>query len=109
MTKHNCDNTVAVSLAQNGRKDVPNLPLSADTLGWAYHHNCESAAAAPTLENAVKAVTNHQTYRNHLCLTHQKLQNPSRAKGELQEAISIDPQSRVAEQARRAIGQKPLS
>jgi hypothetical protein len=45
------------------------------------------SAAVPLLEKAVKAVPSNRTYRYHLGLTCQKLQNPSRAKAELEKAI----------------------
>ena len=41
-----------------------------------------AAAAAPLSENAVKAMPSNQTYRYDLDLTHQKLQNASRAKAD---------------------------
>src|SRR5215470_13507944 len=104
---HDGDVTVALSLAQNARKGLPNLPNSADPLGWAYFHNRAYAAAAPLFEEAVKATPNNQTYRYHLGLTYQKLQDATRAKAELEKAIRIDPKSPVAEQARQAIGEKP--
>ena len=109
LLEHNGDKTVALSLAQAARKGLPNLPNSADTLGWAYFHNRAYSAAAPLFEEAVKATPNNQTYRYHLGLTYQKLQDSARAKVELEKAISIDPKSPLAEQARQAIGEKPAS
>ena len=53
----------------------------------------------------MKALPNDQTYRFHLGLAYQKLQDATRAKIELQKAISIDPKSPIAEQARRAIAE----
>jgi Tfp pilus assembly protein PilF len=82
---------------------LPNLPNSADTLGWAYYKTGAYAAAAPLFETAVKAVPDNQTYRYHLGLAYGKLKNIARAKAELEKAISVDPKSPVADQARQAI------
>ena len=79
------------------------MPNSADTLGWAYYRTGAYSAAAPLLETAVKAVPDNQSYRYHLGLTYEKLKNSARAKAELEKAISLDPKSPVADEARQAI------
>jgi len=109
LLEHNGDVTVALSLAQIARKGLPNYPSTGDTLGWAYYHNRAYSAAVPLFEGAVKAAPNNQTYRYHLGLTYQKLQDPSRAKAELEKAISIDPKSPVADRARRTINELTAS
>jgi tetratricopeptide (TPR) repeat protein len=109
LLEHNGDATVALGLAQTARKGLPKLPNAADTLGWAYYHNHAYSVAAPLFEDAVKAMPNNQTYRYHLGLTYQKLQDPARAKIELEKAISIDPKSDVAAQARQAMNQNSAS
>ena len=109
LLEHNGDVTLALSLAQAARKGLPNLPNSADTLGWAYFHNRAYSAAAPLFEEAVKATPNNQTYCYHLGLTYLKLQDSARAKTELERAIGLDPKSPIAEQARQAMTGKPAS
>ena len=64
------------------------------------------SAAVPSLEKAVKVVPSNRACRYHPGLTNQKLQNPSRAKAELEKG---DSKSLVADQARQAIGQNPVS
>jgi Tfp pilus assembly protein PilF len=44
-----------------------------------------------------------QTYHLHLGLAYQKLADQQRAKAEFEQAISIDPKSVAADEARRAI------
>jgi len=105
LLEHSGDVNVALSLAQTGRKGLPHLPNSADTLGWAYYHTGAYSAAAPLLETAVKAVPDNQAYRYHLGVTYEKLKDPARAKAELEKAISLDPRSAVADEARQAISQ----
>jgi Flp pilus assembly protein TadD len=109
LLEHNGDVTLALSLAQTGRKGLPKLPNAADTLGWAYYQNRAYSAAVPLFESALKAMPNNQTYHYHLGLSYQKLQNPARAKAELEKAISIDPKSAVADLARHAISELAIS
>jgi Tfp pilus assembly protein PilF len=56
-------------------------------------------------EDAVKKNPGDATYHYHLGLAYQKLNDSARAKAELQKAISVDPKSAVAEEARRAASQ----
>jgi Tfp pilus assembly protein PilF len=53
----------------------------------------------------VKATPSNQAYRYHLGLTYQKLNDPARAKAELEKVISLNPASPVADQARHALSQ----
>ncbi|MGB2663412.1 MAG: tetratricopeptide repeat protein [Candidatus Acidiferrum sp.] len=109
LLEHNGDVMVALGLAQTARKGLPRFPNAADTLGWAYYHNRAYSVAAPFFEDAVKAAPNNQTYRYHLGLTYQKLQDSTRARMELEKAIGIDPKSDVATRARQAMNQNPVS
>jgi len=54
-------------------------------------------------------VPDNQSYRYHLGVTYEKLKDSSRAKSELEKAISLDPKSAVAEQARQAISELAAS
>lgn len=101
LLEHGGSPTLALTLAQAARKGMPNLPNSADTLGWAYFNNNAYSVAAPLLESAVKATPNNQTYRFHLGMTYQKLNDPARAKVEFEKVISLNPNSQLADQARR--------
>jgi len=105
LLEHGGSPTVALTLAQTARKGLPNLPNAADTLGWAYYNNGGYSVAAPILEDAVKATPNNQAYRYHLGLTYQKLNDPAKAKAELEKVISLNPASPIADQARQALAQ----
>jgi Tfp pilus assembly protein PilF len=96
---------VALTLAQTARRGLPNLPNSADTLGWAYYHNGAFAVAAPLFEDAVKKVPENLTYHYHLGLTYQKLNDSARARTEFEITINLDPKSALANEARRALSQ----
>jgi len=103
LLEHNGDVTYALSLAQTARKGLPNLPNSADTLGWAYFRNHAYSAAVPLFESAVKATPSNQTYRYHLGLAYRELKDAARAKIELEKAIAVDPKSPTADLARDAL------
>jgi Tfp pilus assembly protein PilF len=105
LLEHGGSPNVALTLAQTARKGLPNLPNAADTLGWAYYNNGGYAVAAPLFEDAVKATPNNPAYRYHLGLTYQKLNDPTRAKAELEKVISLNPSSPLADQARHALAQ----
>ena len=105
LLEHGGSPNVALTLAQTARRGLPNLPNSADTLGWAYYNNGGFSVAAPLLEDAVKATPDNQAYRYHLGLTYQKLNDPAKAKAELEKVISLNPASPLAEQARHALRQ----
>jgi tetratricopeptide (TPR) repeat protein len=103
MLEHGGSVNVALTLAQTARRGLPNLANSADTLAWAYFHNGAFSVAAPLLEDAVKNAPDNSSYRYHLGLTYQNLNDSARARAELEKAISIDPKSPIAEEARRAL------
>jgi cellulose synthase operon protein C len=105
MLEHGGDLNVALTLAQTARRGLPTLPNSADTLGWAYYQGGSFSVAAPLLEEAVKKEPSNSTYHYHLGLTYQKLKEPTRARAELQKAISIAPKSPIADLARQAESQ----
>jgi len=105
LLEHGGSPTVALTLAQTARKGLPNLPNAADTLGWAYYYNGGYSIAAPLLEDAVKATPDNQAFRYHLGLTYQKLNDPAKAKSELEKVITLNPASPLADQARHALSQ----
>jgi len=107
MLEHGGSVNVALTLAQAGHKGMPNVPSSADTLGWAYYQNGAYSVAAPLFEDAIKKMPTNLTYHYHLGLTYQKLKDSTKARAELQKVISLDPKSPVAEQARQALQQTP--
>jgi Flp pilus assembly protein TadD len=105
MLEHGGSVNVALTLAQTAHKGLPNLPSATDTLGWAYYHNGAFSVAAPLFEDAAKKAPGSPNFHYHLGLTYQKLNDATRARAELEKAISLDPKSPVAEQARQALGQ----
>lgn len=103
LLEHGGSVNVALTLAQTARRGLPNLANTADTLAWAYFHNGAFSVAAPLLEDAVKKDPGNSSYRYHLGLIYQNLNDSTRARAELEKAIRIDPKSPIAESARRAL------
>jgi Flp pilus assembly protein TadD len=96
---------VALTLAQTARRRLPDVPNSADTLGWAYFQNGAYSLAAPLLEEAVKAAPSNATYHFHLGMIYQKLHDTRRARTELEKSIHLDPNALSAEKASRALSE----
>ncbi len=105
MLEHGGNVTVALTLAQTARRGFPNLPNSADTLGWAYYQNAAYSLAEPLLEDAVKGAPANAGYRFHLGMTYQKLNDVKRARAEFEKSIHIDPRAPSAEKANRALSE----
>jgi tetratricopeptide (TPR) repeat protein len=103
LLEHGGSVNVALTYAQTARRGLPDLPNSADTLGWAYYHNGAFSVAAPLFEDAVKKVPGNLTYRYHLGLAYQKLNDFVQARTQFEKIINVDPKSPVAEQARHAL------
>jgi tetratricopeptide (TPR) repeat protein len=103
MLEHGGSVNVALTLAQTARKGLPDLPNSADTLGWAYYHNGAFSAAAPLFEDAIKKVPSNLAYRYHLGLTYQKLNETVQARTQFHKIIDLDPKSPFADRARQAL------
>jgi uncharacterized protein (TIGR03790 family) len=96
-------NNLAYALAE--RKQLPKeaLPLAekayrlaqspetADTLGWIHHLLGDDAAAAPLLEKAVAEAPDSVDILVHAAIVHAALNNPARARLELQKAGKLDP------------------
>jgi tetratricopeptide (TPR) repeat protein len=105
MLEHGGNVTVALTLAQTARRGFPNLPNSADTLGWAYYQNAAYSLAEPLLEDAVKGAPANAGYRYHLGMTYQKLNDAKKARIELEKSIRMAPQAPSAEKASRALSE----
>jgi tetratricopeptide (TPR) repeat protein len=105
LLEHDGNVTVALTLAEIARRGFPNIPNSADTLGWAYYQNSAYPLAAPLLEEAVKGAPSNATYRYHLGLAYQKLSDVKRARAEFEKLIRMAPNTPTAEKASRALSE----
>jgi tetratricopeptide (TPR) repeat protein len=107
MLNHEGNINVALSLAQTARRGLPDLPNSADTLGWAYYQQGVYNAAIDMLQQAVKGDSKNPTYHYHLGLAYQKADNFPLARRELEYALKVDPNYSQADQIRRVLGETP--
>ena len=96
---------VALSYAQMARSGMPDSPISADTLAWAYYHKGTYGLAVDLLEDAVKRMPQNATFHYHLGLTYQKTNNRTRAKEHLERALQINPKYPQAAEIRKALSE----
>ena len=91
MLEHGGDVSLATTLAQTARRGLPNLPNSADTLGWAEYHQGVYEGAIDLFQTAIKGDPNNPTYHYHLGLAYQKSANYAMARKQFQSTLEIDP------------------
>jgi Flp pilus assembly protein TadD len=94
---------VALTLAQTARRGMPDSPNSADTLAWAYYYKGTYGYARDLLEDAAKKNPNSATMQYHLGMVYSKLMDKSSAAIHLKKAISLDPNSQAAKDAKTAL------
>jgi tetratricopeptide (TPR) repeat protein len=94
---------VALSLAQVARQGMPDLPHSADTLGWAYYNKALYGLAVDLLEEAVRKAPQNATYHYHLGMAYQKKNEPGRARMHLEKTLQLDPKYAKAGEIRELL------
>ena len=107
MLEHGGDVNVALSLAQTGRRGLPNSPASADTLGWAYYHQGAYNAAVDALQQAVSGDPKNPTYHYHLGMTYEKANNLALAKKQFESTLQISPNYSEAAEIRELLSHQP--
>jgi cellulose synthase operon protein C len=96
---------VALAMAQTARRQLPDNPNSADTLGWAYYHKGVYTSAIDLLKEAVKKDPGNATFNYHLGLAYAKNGQASLARQQLDRVVKIKPGSSEADELRRAVAQ----
>ena len=107
MLEHGEDTNVALSLAQTARRGLPNLPNSADTLGWAYYHEGAYDSAIEMLQQATKADPSDAAYHYHLALACQKSKKFALARQQFEAALKADPHYQEASEIRQQLASLP--
>jgi tetratricopeptide (TPR) repeat protein len=107
MLDHGGDLNTALSLAQTGRRGLPDVPASADTLGWAYYHQGVYNAAIDMLQQASKQDPKNPTYHYHLGMAYEKANNYAMAKKELGDTLQISPNYSQADEIRKLLSESP--
>jgi tetratricopeptide (TPR) repeat protein len=111
MLEHGGNVNVALSLAQIGRKGMPDSPNSADTLGWAYYQQGVYNAAIDLFQEAIKAQESvkgspeNPTYHYHLGMAYLKSNNFDMAKKQLQYTLQISPNYSEAGEIKKILAQ----
>jgi Flp pilus assembly protein TadD len=99
------DIDVAVSLAQVARRGMPDSPVSADTLAWAYYHKGTYQLAIDLLEEALKKAPDNITFHYHLGMAYQKAGDKARARSHLQRVLQLNADFSKAGDVRRALNE----
>jgi Flp pilus assembly protein TadD len=103
MLQQGKDLDVALTLAQTGRRGMPNSPYTADTLGWAYYQEGTYRLAVDLLQEATKQVPSNANYHYHLGMAYSKINDRAKAKTELERALQLNPNLAQAPEARRVL------
>jgi Flp pilus assembly protein TadD len=93
----------ALQLAQVARVKLPDSPMTADTLAYVYYKKGMNGLAIPLLEGALQRQPNNAEYHFHLGLVYAQAGEDAKARKSLQTALTLDPRSKFAGDARRVI------
>jgi len=105
MLEHDGDAAVALQLAQTARKGSPNVPYSADTLGWAYYRQGTYSAAIELLQEAVKGDSTNALYHYHLGMAYDKAKDTAQARKQFETALQINPNFTHAAEIKQLLAQ----
>lgn len=99
---------VALSLAQKARREMPDSPLAADTVGWVYYQEGLYPLALRSLEDALrleqsKKVPDNAELHYHLGMTYVRLKQKALARQQLQQVLKLNPGDRNADQIRQEL------
>jgi tetratricopeptide (TPR) repeat protein len=99
---------IALSLAQNARRGMPDSPNAADTLGWVLYETGAYHAAIDTFQQALKLaekskVPDSPTVHYHLGMAYEKTGESALARQQLEKVLKISPNYSEAEDVRRLL------
>jgi tetratricopeptide (TPR) repeat protein len=101
--EHGRDPHVALSLAQGAKNGLPNSPVTADTLGWAFYKVGYYEPAIAQLSVATQKVPDRADYQYHLGMAYLGAGRFGPAAQSLQQALKIDANFADAGNARAAL------
>jgi tetratricopeptide (TPR) repeat protein len=96
---------VALAMAQTARRQLPDNPNSADTLGWAYYHKGVYNSAINLFKEAVKKDPENATYNYHLGLAYARNGQAAQARQQLDRVLKIKPDYSEADKLRQALAE----
>ncbi len=105
MLEHGGNINVALTLAQTGRRGMPNVPSAADTLGWAYYYQGAYNSAIDILQQAVNEDPKNPNLHYHLGMAYEKVNNHAMAKKQLEYTLQISPNYPHADEIRKVLSQ----
>jgi Flp pilus assembly protein TadD len=94
---------VALAMAQTARRQLPDNPNSADTLGWAYYQKGVYTTAINLFKEAVKKEPANAIFNYHLGLAYAKNGQGALARQQLDRVVKIKPGSSEEEALRKAV------
>ena len=101
---------VALSLAQTARREMPDSPNAADTLGWVLYQKGAYRSAIDLFQEALKLGEKNKSPDNptvhyHLGLAYQKTDQSGLAKQQLERVLKIDPNYLDADDVKKQLAQ----
>ena len=96
---------VAFAMAQTARRQLPDNPDSADTLGWAFYHKHVYTSAINLFKEAVKKEPDNALFNYHLGLAYAKSGQAALAKQQLDRVVKIKPNFPNVDELRRAVAE----
>jgi tetratricopeptide (TPR) repeat protein len=101
--EHGGDVNAAVALAQTAKQKMPDSPITADALGWAYYKSGSADLAIRQLKESTEKDPHNPIYRYHLGMAYIAANRPDLAGRSLQSALKEDPNFPYAPNAREAL------
>jgi tetratricopeptide (TPR) repeat protein len=105
--EHGGDVNTAVSLAQIAKQKLPDSPITADALGWAYFKLGSLGSAVAQLKESSEKVPGNPIYHYHLGMAYMASRRFDLAGQSLRAALRADPNFPYAANARSALEQIP--
>ncbi len=96
---------VAFAMAQTARRQLPDNPNSADTLGWAFYHKHVYTSAINLFKEAVKKEPDNALFNYHLGLAYAKSGQAALARQQLDRVVKLKPNFPDVEELRRAVAE----
>ena len=105
LLEHGGNVDVALTLAQTARRQAPDSPNIADTLGYAYYRKGIYGSSIDLFEEAAKKQPENASVQYHLGFAYEKASKNAQAKQHLENALKLDPKSSDADAAKRLLQQ----
>ena len=96
---------VAFAMAQTARRQLPNNPNAADTLGWAFYHKGVYASAITHFKEALKKEPDSALFNYHLGLAYAKSGQAGLARKQLDRVLKIKPDFPGVEELRQVVAE----